>query len=623
MIDNKKNIYKNLYLSGLFFVIIFITAIIAFERSNDSYIKFARQETLGNIYQRPLVALLNDIIKHRQLVQSGTLEGKFNKAEIWRVESQISKSFAVLRELQPTVGVALKFTQEELTSTKRENLELGKVSDQWEELKEKTSRINHTDVTKDYHDMISTIRGMITYGGDQSNLILDPDLDSYYVMDVTLLSLPKAIDRLGEIGSMLIPMDEESNDTLTIDRKIEFSSIAKMLQESDMDRIKADFNTAFKEDKNFYGISPTLQKNLEPLLKIYVDSNTVLIDKLKNFTAKKGNIIEVQEAVFRTRTAAVNLCNAAMDELDILFAARIDSYTDKKIKIIAFNFAALIFAIMFFIYIIRRVGSKMEMQHRDIIAAKTAAELANIAKSEFLSNMSHELRTPIHAILSYSSMGKKNLDNIDPEKFSKYFNNIQISGRRQLSLVNALLDLSKLESGKSEFEFEKTDLRTVIDHSQAELSLLAQQKEIKITTITKAKNTSLVFDKNQITQVIVNVLSNAIKFTPVHGAINITLEDSSIQAINGKKPAMLCSIADSGIGIPYEELEKVFDKFIQSSKTKTGAGGTGLGLAICRQIVEAHSGFIWAENRQPLGTIFKILIPTDIPITVFDEETYA
>jgi len=241
---------------------------------------------------------------------------------------------------------------------------------------------------------------------------------------------------------------------------------------------------------------------------------------------------------------------------------------------------------------------------------KESAELANISKSEFLANMSHELRTPMHGILSFARFGIKNIDKEDKAKNLKYFERINVSGERLLALLNDLLDLSKLEAGKMEFDIVDADLEKVVEHCVAEQQ--ARINEMNLSVIINAKHSSQVAcDAVRIGQVITNFLSNAIKFSPEQSEIIITIQPQALkqgeQSING----IQLSIEDNGVGIPPNELDVVFDKFIQSSKTKTNAGGTGLGLSICTEIIKGHHGKLWAENGKNGGAIFYFLIPVE------------
>lgn len=150
------------------------------------------------------------------------------------------------------------------------------------------------------------------------------------------------------------------------------------------------------------------------------------------------------------------------------------------------------------------------------------------------------------------------------------------------------------------------DFSEVIEHTLSELESLIKYKSLTLTAEVTAKNTSAICDKQRMIQVMVNLISNAVKFSSRGDDIRVCVADGHLP--DGTE-ALCCSVADNGAGIPEDELEEVFGKFIQSSKTKTGAGGTGLGLAICLEIVAAHGGRIWAENRKPKGAVFSFMIP--------------
>ena len=230
------------------------------------------------------------------------------------------------------------------------------------------------------------------------------------------------------------------------------------------------------------------------------------------------------------------------------------------------------------------------------------AEAANQAKSEFLANMSHEIRTPMHGILSFANFGIRKIESVPKEKLLHYFQQIYDSGTRLMSLLNDLLDISKIEAGKMRYQMEKNDLMHIIRMAVAEFEIALKDKKLSLKMISLEKPIVVLCDPARIGQVVRNLLSNAIKFTPEGRHIRISAEDSSSMA--------LVRIEDQGIGIPPEETESVFDKFVQSSKTRTGAGGTGLGLAISREIVQAHGGKIRViQNPEGCGSIFVFTIP--------------
>ena len=240
------------------------------------------------------------------------------------------------------------------------------------------------------------------------------------------------------------------------------------------------------------------------------------------------------------------------------------------------------------------------------------AESANRAKSDFLDSMSHELRTPLHGILAYADIGLTKYKSVEREKLHEYFSIIDKSGVRLKLLLDDLLDLSKLEAEKMELRLEQIDISELISDCISEQSALITSHHLEVSLYNLTESSIIECDSKRIAQVVLNLLSNAIKFSPQHSMIEITI--SAVNAISQQSiEAIEVMIADHGSGVPKDQKEFIFEKFIQASGSKFFVAGTGLGLAISREIIKLHHGDIWYQDNQPDGSKFIFRVPLNHP----------
>ena len=239
-----------------------------------------------------------------------------------------------------------------------------------------------------------------------------------------------------------------------------------------------------------------------------------------------------------------------------------------------------------------------------------ANDNAERAKTVFLANMSHELRTPMHAILSYAQLGR----DASGDEQREYFDRITQRGQLLLHMLNDLPDLSQLEAGSMRVEIGENDMERLARDALtlAADSFQAKQVHVQIERAQNCPDCRAAADAVLLGKLYDNLLSNAARYSPQGGNVRIGFARAQLSDGARQQSALELTIADEGIGIPEAELELVFDKFVQSSKTRSNAGGTGLGLAICREIVALHGGKIWASNNQgagATGATLHVLLP--------------
>jgi signal transduction histidine kinase len=247
----------------------------------------------------------------------------------------------------------------------------------------------------------------------------------------------------------------------------------------------------------------------------------------------------------------------------------------------------------------RDLEQQRQQIHQQNLQLREAAKL----KSQFIATMSHELRTPMNAVIGFSQLllRQPTLSPQQQDMVQRILNN----GRNLLTLINDILDLSKIEAGRLELRLEEVNLATLVSATTEELRSLAQQKNLELTIDLNLSNPQIHNDSTRLRQILVNLLSNAIKFTEV-GSVRVIAEE-----VNPETLAL--SVQDTGIGIAQANLESIFDEFHQVDQTLAKRfSGTGLGLAITDLLVHLMNGRITVESQLGAGSMFRVEFPRHV-----------
>lgn len=251
------------------------------------------------------------------------------------------------------------------------------------------------------------------------------------------------------------------------------------------------------------------------------------------------------------------------------------------------------------------LARELEEARDEALRKRFEAETANASKTAFLANMSHELRTPLNAILGFSEIiAKECFGAVGSPRYREYAADIHSSGSHLLSLINDLLDVAKIEAGRMEIEPSELEVRKCFDSALKIIGAKARERRQDLVIEVDPSAPTLYADERALKQILINLVSNAVKFTPEGGRITVLgsrARDGSFQI----------TVEDNGPGIPREKLDKIFKPFSQvDNRYDRQGGGTGLGLALVRGLAELHGGRAWLESEQGKGCRAYVLLPT-------------
>jgi two-component system cell cycle sensor histidine kinase PleC len=264
------------------------------------------------------------------------------------------------------------------------------------------------------------------------------------------------------------------------------------------------------------------------------------------------------------------------------------------------------------------LARELEETRDDALRKRFEAETANASKTAFLANMSHELRTPLNAILGFSEIiGQECFGPVGSDRYREYANDIHSSGAHLLSLINDLLDVAKIEAGRMEIAPHPLDPHHAFDVALKLIGAKAREKHQQLTVSIAPDAPPLYADERALKQMLINVVSNSVKFTPEGGTIEVTAGKS-------RSGEFQICCTDNGPGIPREKMDKIFTPFSQvDNRYDRQAGGTGLGLALVRGLAELHGGRAWLESEYGKGCRAYIVLPSSPPKQTANNGTVA
>lgn len=596
-------------LVGLLLLVPLLLMMSQYIRSVNHDINFAKKEQIGLEYNDPVINLLQAVQRHAALTAHPDLRAKMpaQQAEIDRLIDEVDG-------VDSRLGEDLEAQAEWAT-----------IKTDWATLKADFATNDDENNLQNHIALSSKLLSLIIRVGNESNLILDPDIDTYYLMDTVINKLPLTLDYMGQM--QMYGLAAFANEEIAPEESTRLSIISGLAQ-STLENNLVGLEYSFEEN-------PALETDLQAEIAAHQTAYQTLDRSLReqlNPRAQNQNADDFYTESNAAIDESYALYDAVSPALDTLLQNRIDDFAMQRNIALTVTLIALALTIYLFIgfYLAvketitsldhasqRMVGGQMGgavvLKSQDelaqvavafnniaseLITARDRALEASRAKSAFLANMSHELRTPMNAILGFAQLLERD-KTLKPDQRENVAV-ISNSGEHLLALINNVLEMSKIEAGRITLNEQGIDIHPVMKSLQEMFQVRTSAKGLQmLVELPPDVPRYLKTDEGKLRQVLINLLGNAVKFTKEGGiALRVAYTKTTSK--------LTFEIEDTGEGIAPDEIEKVFDAFVQTtSGKKTQQEGTGLGLPLSQQFVRLMGGEITVKSQLGKGSIFR------------------